>query len=301
MRVLVSGASGLVGEALCASLKVDGHEVSTLVRRAPQAPSEVQWDPITGLADPSSVRVDAVVHLAGESIAEGRWTAAKKQRIRDSRVLGTRSLCESLKSCAEAPKTFICASAIGFYGHRGGTELDESAAPGVGFLPNTCVEWEASCEPARAQGMRVVNLRIGVVLAKSGGALSKMLMPFKLGLGGKIGSGGQYMSWITREDLVRIIQHSLVDESLEGPVNAVAPGAATNLEFTKALGRALGRPTLFPLPAFMAKLVLGEMAEDLLLASTRVTPGKLSLSSFRFSHPELDTALAAVLEEPHGS
>jgi len=300
MRVLVSGAGGLVGESLCRALIEEGHGVQRLVRRAPSAPDEVQWDPQRGLSDPGSVRADAVVHLAGESIAEGRWSAAKKQRIRDSRVQGTRKLCESLVECAESPKVIVCASAIGFYGHRGESKLNEDAAAGAGFLPNTCVEWEAACEPARAAGARVVNLRIGVVLSKDGGALAKMLLPFKLGLGGKIGDGSQYMSWITLSDLVQAIQRSLGDDALEGPVNAVAPGAVTNLEFTKALGRALGRPTVFPLPAFMAKLALGEMAEDLLLASIRVTPSRLTESGFRFTHPELNAALAAVLKGDDG-
>ena len=300
MRGLVTGGSGLVGSALIKALRADGHEVSQLVRRAPRSEDEIQWDPSSGVLDPAQISAEAVVHLAAENIAEGRWNEQKKARIRDSRVLGTRLLCEVLAKHESPPKVLVCASAIGFYGHRGETKLDETAAPGEGFLPRVCVEWEGAAEPARAAGIRVVSLRVGVVLSNEGGALAKMLLPFKLGLGGRIGSGSQHMSWITLGDLVSVTQRAIEDEGLSGPVNAVAPGTVTNLEFTKALGRALGRPTLFPLPAFAARLVLGEMAEDLLLASIRVSPAELMENGFRFENPELNGALAVALEESGG-
>jgi len=295
MKVLISGASGLVGSALRSSLEADGHEVVALVRREPVRPGEVLWDPSVGGLDLSGVGADAVVHLAGESIAEGRWNAAKKQRIRDSRVQGTRVLCEALASLKVKPKVVVCASAIGYYGHREDYLLSESSSPGEGFLPDVCREWEDAAEPARAAGIRVVSLRIGVVLSTAGGALAKMLLPFKLGLGGKIGDGAQYMSWVSLDDLVSMARFAIDDEGLSGAVNAVAPGAVTNLKFTKALGRSLKRPTIFPLPAFVARIVLGEMADDLLLSSIRVEPAVLKERGFNFAHPEIDGALSAVL------
>ena len=295
MKVLISGASGLVGSALRSSLEAHGHEVVALVRREPVRPGEVLWDPSVGGLDLSGVGADAVVHLAGESIAEGRWNAAKKQRIRDSRVQGTRVLCEALASLKVKPKVVVCASAIGYYGHREDYLLSESSSPGEGFLPDVCREWEDAAEPARAAGIRVVSLRIGVVLSTAGGALAKMLLPFKLGLGGKIGDGAQYMSWVSLDDLVSMARFAIDDEGLSGAVNAVAPGAVTNLKFTKALGRSLKRPTIFPLPAFVARIVLGEMADDLLLSSIRVEPAVLKERGFNFAHPEIDGALSAVL------
>jgi uncharacterized protein len=296
MKVLISGSSGLVGTSLRRSLESDGHQVYSLVRREPRGSDELRWDPSEGSVDVHDMKIDAVVHLAGESIAEGRWSDAKKARIRDSRVVGTRALCEAMASMAKKPKVIVCASAIGYYGDRGGAVLTESAAPGDGFLPDVCRQWENAAEPARAAGIRVVSLRIGVVLSKEGGALSKMLLPFRLGVGGKVGDGAQYMSWISLVDLVSIARFALENEDLSGPVNAVSPGAVTNLEFTRALGRALGRPTLFPLPAFVARLALGEMADDLLLSSIRVEPAVLKGHDFPFEHPELDGALGAVLE-----
>lgn len=295
MRVLISGSSGLVGTSLKRSLESDGHEVYSLVRREPRGSGEICWSPGGEGLDTHGLKVDAVVHLAGESIAEGRWNEAKKARIRDSRVVGTRALCEAMACMAEKPKVIVCASAIGYYGDRGDAVLTESASSGDGFLPDVCRQWEDAAEPARAAGIRVVSLRIGVVLSKDGGALSKMLLPFRLGVGGKIGDGGQYMSWVSLVDLVSMTRFAIDDEELSGPVNAVAPGAVTNLEFTKALGRALGRPTLFPLPAFVARLALGEMADDLLLASIRVEPALLKERGFQFEHPEIDDALGAVL------
>lgn len=295
-RVLVTGAGGLVGGALCRSLEQDGIEVHRLVRHEPAGPAEHRWDPAAGTFDATDIRVDAVVHLAGESIAEGRWTAAKKARIRDSRVDGTRLLCEGLAGMDTPPGALVCASAIGFYGDRGDDVLGETSAQGGGFLAEVCGAWEAAADPARAAGLRVVHLRLGVVLDGSGGALAKMLTPFRLGVGGRIGSGRQFMSWITLDDLVQVIRHALDSDALAGPVNAVAPGALTNAEFTKALGRALRRPTIFPLPGPVARLVMGEMAQELLLASTRVSPTALEAADFPFRHPDINTALAAVLD-----
>jgi hypothetical protein len=253
----------------------------------------VQWAPERGLTNPQSLEgVTAVVHLAGESIADGRWTEAKKQRIRDSRVVGTRTLCESLGKLPQPPRTLICASAIGFYGDRGDKPLDEDSPPGQGFLPDVCLGWEQACDPARRAGIRVVNVRIGVILSRHGGALAKMLLPFKLCVGGKIGSGSQYMSWVSLDDVVGTVVHGLTHPELSGPVNAVSPQPVTNAEFTRALGAALNRPTIFPMPAFAARLALGQMADDLLLASTRVLPRRLQATGYDFRHADLAACLA---------
>ncbi len=238
--------------------------------------------------------VDAVVHLAGENIAE-RWTAAKKARIRDSRVKGTQLLCETLTRLSSPPKVLVSASAIGYYGDRGEETLTDDSPPGRGFLPEVCRAWEAATEPARQQGLRVVQLRLGVVLSVAGGALAKMLPPFRLGLGGVLGSGRQYMSWIALDDVVGTLQHAVVTDALQGPTNAVAPRAVTNQEFTKTLGKVLGRPTAMPLPAFAARLMFGEMADELLLASARVQPTKLLASGYQFRYPELAEALRHLL------
>lgn len=296
MHILVTGATGLVGSRLLPLLTSDGHTVSTLTRRKSQSPSERTWNPDSGTLPATTLDgIDAIIHLAGENIGDSRWTAAKKQRIRDSRVHGTRLLAQAAAQSGHV-KTFVCASAIGFYGDRGTEQLTEDSAPGDGFLPEVCREWEAATEAARSSGIRVVNLRLGVVLSKDGGALAKMLLPFKLGAGGIIGSGHQYWSWLTVDDAARMFQFAVNHDSLSGPVNAVAPTPASNYEFTKALGRVLHRPTIFPLPAFMAKLVLGEMAQDLILASTRVLPAKLQQAGYVFAHPNLDQALSAALK-----
>jgi uncharacterized protein (TIGR01777 family) len=296
MNILVTGASGLIGTALGPSLTSRGHEVTRLVRG--QSPSEgksARWDPMAGSIDASALAgVDAVVHLAGENIAE-RWTAAKKARIRDSRVKGTQLLCETLTRLPSPPKVLVSASAIGYYGDRGEETLTDDSPPGRGFLPEVCRAWEAAAEPARQQGIRVVHLRLGVVLSAAGGALAKMLPPFRLGLGGVLGSGRQYMSWIALDDVVGAIQHAIVTDALQGPTNAVAPNAVTNQEFTKTLGKVLGRPTAIPLPAFGARLMFGEMADELLLASARVQPTKLLASGYQFRYPELEDALRHVL------
>jgi hypothetical protein len=239
--------------------------------------------------------IDAVVHLAGENIAAGRWTAARKARIRDSRVKGTQLISETLAAMHRHPRVLVSASAIGYYGDRGSELLREESAPGTGFLPEVCGQWESATDPASRSGIRVVHIRLGFVLSSRGGALGKMLLPFKMGIGGKIGSGEQYMSWITLSDLCAAILHCIEAGTLHGPVNAVSPSPVTNLEFTKTLGRILSRPTIFPLPAFLARLALGEMADELLLASTRVDPVKLRNTGFAFQHPDLHSALSAVL------
>ena len=296
MKVLVSGASGLIGSALCRSLEQDGHVVHHLVRRPPRTETEVEWDPSSGPTDPTDLSgFDAVVHLAGENIARGRWTPAKMARIRDSRTEGTRALCHALARADSKPRALVSASAVGFYGDRGDEVLDESSSPGTGFLADVCREWESATSAAAEAGVRVVNLRMGVVLTPEGGALAAMLLPFKLGAGGKIASGRQYMSWVSHDDVVRAIRHVLETESLAGPVNAVAPDAVTNLEYTKALGRALSRPTIAPMPAFAARLAFGKMAQELLLASTRVVPAKLTQSGFQFHDTDVGATLARLL------
>jgi uncharacterized protein (TIGR01777 family) len=297
MKVLVSGASGLVGSALVPFLTAGGHRVTRLVRSQPRpGVAEIHWDPAAGVQDLRSLEgMDAVVHLAGENIASGRWTAARKARIRDSRVTGTSTLCETLTRLAQPPKVLVSASAIGYYGDRGAEPLWENSAFGTGFLPEVCRVWEEATQPAVHKGIRVVLLRIGIVLSPAGGALAKLLFPFKSGLGGIIGSGKQYMSWIALDDVAGAIHHALVTDTLQGPVNAVAPFPVTNREFTKTLGWVLGRPTVLPLPAFAAHLALGEMADALLLASTRVEPKRLLATHYAFRCPELDGALRHVL------
>lgn len=296
MNVLLTGSSGLIGSALTPALAADGHQVRRLRRAAASGPDETSWNPADGTFAPGALDgIDAVVHLAGESIASGRWTAARKARIRDSRVDDTRRLAEALAALDTPPRVLVAASAIGFYGDRGDELLDETAAPGSGFLPEVSRAWEAAAAPARDAGIRLVHLRIGIVLSPEGGALGQMLLPFKLGVGGVLGSGDQYMSWIAIDDVVGIARHALTDDALSGPVNAVAPRAATNREFTRALGTVLRRPTILPAPAFALRIALGEMADALLLASTRVEPAALRNTAFEFQHPELDGALRHVL------
>jgi hypothetical protein len=299
MNIVVSGSSGLVGSALVPELSAARHNVKRLVRRAPSGKlAEVRWNPAGGELDTAVVEgCDAVIHLAGESIAAGRWTMAKKARIRDSRVRSTALLAEALARTKKAPKVMVCASAIGYYGSRGDELLTEDSPAGSGFLAGVCREWEAAAAPAFRKGIRVVHLRFGVVLSRRGGALAKMLLPFWLGAGGRIGSGRQYMSWIAIGDAVGAIQYAMENEALRGPVNAVAPNPVTNQEFTLALGRALRRPTLFPMPELAARLLFGEMADALLLSSTRVVPERLKSAGYRFRHPALDAALRHLLEK----
>jgi uncharacterized protein len=296
MHILVTGASGLIGSALVSSLTAAGYSVTRLVRRPPQSGEKaVRWDPLTGFIDASALEgLDGVVHLAGESIDE-RWTAAKKVSIRDSRVKGTEVLCEALAQLASPPKVLVSASAIGYYGDRGEEILREESAPGSGFLVEVCRAWEAATEPARQAGLRTVQLRFGVVLSPAGGALAKILPPFRLGLGGVLGSGRQYMSWIALDDAIGAIQQAIVTDNLQGPTNAVAPEAVTNQGFTHTLGKILRRPTVVPLPAFAARLMFGEMADALLLASARVQPAKLLAVGYRFRYPTLAEALRHLL------
>jgi uncharacterized protein (TIGR01777 family) len=290
-KIAISGATGLVGGELIGSLKSDGHKTLTLTRRN-AGEGSVLWDPAKGVTSPEALEgLNTIVHLAGENIAGSRWTAAVKERIRSSRVEGTRNLVKSLASLNSPPKTLVCASAIGFYGHRGDERLDESSAVGSGYLADVCKAWESEAMEAEKLGLRVVRLRIGVVLSKKGGALAKMLLPFKLGVGGIIGSGKQYWSWIGLHDLVRIIRFCVENDAVSGAVNAVSPNPMTNYDFTKALGAVLHRPTIFPMPAFAAKLALGEMADDLLLSSIRVEPQKLQSLGFQFEQPDLTSCL----------
>ena len=297
LRVVVTGASGLVGGALAAALVASGHRVDRVGRRPPRPGStDIQWDPARGLLDPRRLEgADAVVHLAGESIAAGRWTEAAKARIRDSRVGGTRLLAGALAGLDRRPRVLVSASAVGYYGDRGAEPLAEDSPPGTGFLAEVARAWEAAADPVRAAGIRVVHPRLGLVLAREGGALPRMVRPFRLGLGGVIGGGAQYWSWIALADVVRVIELALTLERLAGPVNAVAPQPVTNREFTRVLGRVLGRPTVLPLPAPAVRLLMGEMGQALLLASARVLPRRLERAAFRFEHPDLAGALRATL------
>lgn len=296
MKILITGATGLVGRELTSFLTTGGHEVSRLVRGKPSGTNDIRWDPAAQTIDASRLEgLDGVVHLAGENIAGARWTAAVKERLARSRLDGTRLLCETLAQLQRKPRVLVCASAIGYYGDRGDEVLTESSAAGTGFLPELCQQWEAACEPARQAGIRVVNLRIGVVLTPKGGALAKMLLPFRLGAGGVMGNGRQYWSWIAIDDVIGAIDHCLRNDDLAGPVNATAPQPTTNLEFTKTLGAVLHRPTLFPMPAFAVRAAFGQMGQDLLLASARVEPRRLTETGYRFRCATLRDALQHLL------
>lgn len=296
MKILVTGFTGLIGSRLVSTLQSNGHEVVGLSRRAEHKQIRtVQWDPMNAKLNAAELEgFEAVVHLAGESIV-GRWTQAKKARIINSRTQGTQLLSETLAQLKRPPRVLVSASAIGYYGNRGGEMLREESAPGAGFLAETSLRWEVAAKPAMEKGIRVVHARIGIVLSTEGGALAKMLLPFKLGAGGIVGNGEQYWSWIAFEDVINALQFALMTESMRGPVNLVAPHAVTNREFTKTLGRVLRRPTIFPLPAFAARLVLGEMADALLLSSARVAPAQLVTQGYSFKHAELEGALRALL------
>jgi uncharacterized protein (TIGR01777 family) len=300
MKVLVTGSSGLIGSALIPYLVVGGHHVVRLLR--PHSPSSttgvsvIRWDPMEGKIESSGLEdLDAVVHLAGESIAAGRWTAERKARIRDSRIKGTELLCGTLARLARPPKVLVSASAIGYYGDRGAETLREESPPGSGFLADVSRDWESATAAAVRKGLRVCLPRFGVVLSPAGGALAKMLPPFRMGAGGKLGSGRQYMSWVALDDALGAIHQMLNDGELRGPVNVVAPNPVTNFEFTKTLGRVLCRPTFASVPAFATRLAFGEMADALLLSSTRVQPAKLQGTGYRFRHPELEGALRHLL------
>jgi len=293
-KIAITGATGLVGSALTAALSGKGNQVIPLRRGTRQSDStDVFWEPSgQGIVDLKALGdIDTVVHLAGENIATARWTDAQKQKIRVSRVDATRNLVRSFANCEKRPSTFVCASAIGFYGDRGSEEMTESSAPGSGFLPEVCRDWEAAAAEAEELGIRVVRVRIGVVLSPEGGALAKMLTPFRLCAGGIVGNGKQYWSWIGLSDLVHILEEAITNTALRGAVNAVSPNSVTNREFTTALAKVLRRPALFPLPAFVAKIMLGEMADDLLLGSTRVVPEVLNQSGFEFQYADLEACL----------
>jgi uncharacterized protein (TIGR01777 family) len=294
-KILVSGSSGLIGSALLPALKASGYEVVCLGRGQP-GNGRIGWDPARPLAPELVSGFDAVIHLAGESIAS-RWTESKKKAIRDSRVLGTRHLAEALARAASPPRVLISASAIGFYGDRDDEILrEDSSSGGRGFLPEVCREWEAAAGPAVQAGIRTAFLRTGIVLSADGGALKQMLPPFRMGLGGKIGSGRQWMSWIDLCDEIGAIRHILTNESLRGPVNSVSPHPVTNAEFTKTLASVLSRPAIFPMPAFAARLVFGQMGEELLLGSQKVEPAKLAASGYLFRKPNLRGALESILK-----
>jgi uncharacterized protein len=300
-RVLLSGASGLIGSALLPALKTSGAQVVRLERpnaakktRPSDEEEAIAWDPAQPLAAEAVSGFDSVIHLAGETIM-GRWTEAKKAKIRNSRVTSTINLTRALAQAANKPKIFVCASAIGYYGNRGDEILREDSAPGAGFLPEVCRQWEAAAKTAFDAGIRTVSLRTGVVLSAKGGALAAMLTPFKLGLGGRIGDGRQWMSWIDLQDMVGAILHILKTDLLQGPVNMVAPRPVTNAEFTKTLAAVLRRPAIFPVPAFAAKLAFGEMAEELLLGSQRVEPAKLIASGYPFRFRDLKASIASVV------
>jgi uncharacterized protein (TIGR01777 family) len=296
MRVAITGSSGLIGSALVPFLAKSGHEVVRLVRRQARKADEARWDPDRGEIDEGALeRVDAVVNLSGANIAGGRWTGARKELLRSSRIGPTRLLAETIAARKTKPRVFLSSSAVGYYGSRGEEWVTEDDGPGSGFLSRLCVEWEKATAPAASAGIRVVHPRTGVVLSPAGGALGKMLLPFKAGLGGVVGPGTQYMSWIALDDLLGVLRHALEDPSVRGPLNAVASAPVTNAEFTKTLGRVLGRPTIAPLPALALRLAFGEMAEATLLSSTRARPARLEEAGYRFLFPALEGALRHVL------
>ena len=293
-RVLITGASGLIGQALVLSLKSRGFEVIRLVRGPASGSDQIQWSPTRAIPPEAISGFDAVVHLAGESIV-GRWIQAKKSKIRESRVTSTRNLVQSLVKAANPPRTLIVASAVGYYGNRDDEILNEKSSPGGGFLAEVCREWEAASQPAVDAGIRAVQLRTGIVLSTEGGALKQMLLPFRMGVGGRLGSGRQWMSWIHIQDHVSAVHHILKNDLLQGPVNMVGPKPVTNAEFTETLGSVLSRPTIFPVPAFGMKLIFGQMAEEVLLGSQRVEPARLVTSGYPFQYSDLRKALEALL------
>jgi uncharacterized protein (TIGR01777 family) len=293
-NVLVTGATGLIGSALAGELERDGQPVRRLTRRTPSQGPEFRWDPAAGEIEPGALDgLDSVVHLAGESVA-GRWTAEKKERILRSRVDGTRTLATAVAALDQPPHVLVCASAIGYYGDRGDELLTEESAPGEGFLADVVKQWEAASQPAEDAGIRVVRLRFGIVLSPAGGALRTMLRPFRLGVGGKLGSGRQWMSWVSIEDVIGAIRHALDTDGLAGVANTVAPNPVTNAEFTKALGRTLRRPTVLAVPGLAARLALGEFAQEV-LASARVAPRRLDETGYGFRHRDVEQALRDLL------
>jgi hypothetical protein len=295
LTVAVTGASGLLGTALTHFLTTGGHTVLPLVRRRP-GPGESRWDPAAGTIDRNALEgVDAVVHLAGENIGGGRWTEERKRHIRESRVRGTSLLAEALAGLARKPRVFVSASATGFYGNRGSEELTEASRPGKGFLADTAVEWEAAARPAAEAGIRVVHPRFGMILTPAGGALARMLPPFELGVGGRLGNGRQWWSWVSLDDALGLLLHAIATTALSGPVNVVAPGALPNRAFTGTIGDVLRRPTVLPVPAVALRAAFGEMADALLLGGQRVVPARAAATRYHFRHPDLRAALRHVL------
>lgn len=298
MHVAVTGSSGLIGSALLAFLTSGGHTVARLLRRSPHGDQEIAWDPQGGTVDSEGLRgVDAVIHLAGEGIGERRWSEEQKRRILDSRVKGTGLIARTLAEMDEGPRTLICASAIGYYGaHRGEEILTEESRSGDGFLAEVCRQWEGAADPARNAGLRVVHVRTGIVQSPKGGQLGKQLPLFRLGMGGKLGTGRQWQSWITLDDTLGIYQHALATPDLEGPINATAPNPVTNAEYTQVLGRVLGRPTLFTVPKFAPALLLGsEGADQVAFAGQRVLPARAEATRYTFRFPDLEGGLRHVL------
>jgi len=299
VKILVTGSSGLIGSALIPFLSAGGHTVSRLVRADTGSGAGVaRWDPVAGTLDGAAVEgLDAVVHLAGEDLSSGTWTSAKKARIRQSRVEGTRFLARTLASLERPPGVLACASAIGYYGDRGDRVLTEESEPGSGFLASLCRDWEAAATPAGEAGIRLLHLRFGVVLSAAGGALARMLGPFRMGMGGPLGSGRQYVSWVAIDDAVGAIGHVLSTPALRGAVNVASPRPVTHAEFARTLGRVIGRPAVLGMPAFAVRLMFGEMADELLLASQRLHPARLLASGYQFRFPELDAALRHLLAD----
>jgi len=299
MRIAVTGSSGFIGTALLGVLESAGHEVLRLVRKSPPAGARsVHWDPAAGTIDAAALEgLDAVVHLAGESIAGGRWTAARKRRIRDSRVEGTRLLARTLAGLGKPPRALVCASAVGFYGDRGDEVLTEESPPGTGFFSEVCGAWEAAADPARERGIRVAHLRTSLVLDPQGGALARLLPVFRWGLGAPLGSGLQWWSWVSRADLVGMFRFAL-ENDIAGPINAATPQPVRCSEFTRTIGRVLGRPTWPPVPRAVLRFLAGEMADEALLTSARIDPRRLVGAGFQFRHPSLEPALRQMLHGP---
>jgi uncharacterized protein (TIGR01777 family) len=305
MRMLVSGSTGFLGTSLIETLEREGHAIARLVRPGTSRPTSagdsaqtVAWDPVAGKFDAAAAEgADALVHLAGASIAGGRWNPSRKNLLRTSRIEATRQLMGALAKLRQPPRVIVAASAIGYYGNRGDETLTEASSPGSDFLSGLCREWEAETARGAEFGARVASLRFGIILAAHGGALPRMLTPFKMGLGGRLGTGRQWMSWLTLQDTLSIIQFAIASPGLAGPVNAITPNPVRNSEFTKVLAKTLHRPAVFPAPAFALRLALGEMADALLLASQKVTPGKLLDAGYQFSQPELADGLMNVLRK----
>ncbi|KPC60593.1 TIGR01777 family oxidoreductase [Streptomyces chattanoogensis] len=293
MRIAITGSTGLIGSALVRSLRADGHDVVRLVRRPPSAPDEVRWDPRSQEVDTAGLAgCTAVVHLAGAGVGDHRWTASYKREIRDSRVLGTRAVATALAAMDTPPRVFVCGSAIGYYGDTGDRRTDETASAGTGFLPDVCVDWEAAARPAQDAGIRTVFARTGLVVARSGGAWGRLFPVFRLGLGGRLGDGSQYWSFISLHDHIAALRHLIDTDDLTGPVNLTAPEPVTNREATAVMGKYLGRPTLFTVPAPVLRIALGEFADDV-LSSQRIIPQRLLDSGFTFAHPRIMDAVRA--------